>query len=216
MHLCGVDPIHAHDFFLLRLVQGEHARQTTHRRNDAVSLKAVLAHLAQIGGMAHREHPPMHERFHRHRRREIEMMAQHDIGSEPFVNFFEHPGERSRECLRHGRRHVAVARGRIGHLVRHTRHMKRQGLGVEANGTKQHALRKVGRIIGGNARHHRDIVPRSNLAAHRFRQIDAAAGAIGFLGGDVKNPHIQPLENASKSGPRRSRLSKARFAYTKR
>ena len=108
------------------------------------------------------------------------MVAQHDIGSEPFVNFFDTRAKEAGECRRHRRRHVAIARSRIGHLVRHARHVKRQGFSVEPNGTKQHALRKLRSIVGGNARHHRHVMPCGNLAAHRFRQKTPLPVLSGF------------------------------------
>ena len=120
---------------------------------------------------------------------QVQVVADDRVGPEGGIRLGQRRRERRVEARRHVRRQVAVARGAVRHLVGHADHRKGQLVRLEAHGAHEHARRQDRLVARSDAAHDGGLVPGGHLAAHRFGQVHAAAGAVGFLRGDVEDSH---------------------------
>ena len=174
-HFCGFDVKDFNDFALLLLMQSENHLERADGIHDALALKAVVAHLAQIGRMAHRSHGNVRQCFAGNGAREIQVMAYDHVRCEFHRRMRDALRKCGTELLGHGRRKVAIARGGIRHHVGHAAHIEWQRLGIEAHEIRDGALRqhrRIGRIDAGD---HSGRMASRKLATHHFRQIHATS-----------------------------------------
>ena len=214
-HFCGFDIKDFDDFALLLLMQGENHIERADGIHDAFALKAMVAHLTQIGRMTHRSHRNAWQRFASNGAREIQVMAYNHVSREFRGRMPDALGKCRAKLFSHGRCKVAIARGGIRHHIGHAAHIERQRLGVEAHEIRLGALRQrwfIGRIDAGD---HGGCMAGRKFATHHFRQIHAASRRIGLLRRDIQNAHTRHLSfefESSYRGAKGSCASRPRIA----
>lgn len=184
-----VHPIDLYDVALLGFMEGEHCIESAYRMRNAVPRKPVLAHLAHVGGMADRDNRHIGQQCANKRGDEVEMMAYHGIGSQ-FVDGGPYgTRKRSIEARHHGRRKISVTRCFIRHFVGHAAYGKRQLSGFEAHGKEGRTVRDDRIVIGADAGDDSLDAAEARARPRKLGEVNAASGAVGLLGGDMKESH---------------------------
>ena len=153
----------------------------------------MLGVLTQVGRMAHRAHAPMREDLPCDRSREVEVVADDEIGPEASVRLGDDARERAFEALGHLERKVAVARRPVRHHIRHPADGKRQLVGLERHGMHldPRRERRGGVVVRRDAADDGDLVPRLLETPRGLREEHAAARAVGLLRADGEDLHVR-------------------------
>ena len=177
-------------------MQTEHEIEPLDAGDDAVALKGMLAHLAQVARVAERGHRKIGKQLAHPRCEQVEMVAEDHVGLEGANGLAQAALERRAELRHHLGRHVAVARGAIGHDVAHAHNGKRQLSALKPHRVHGNALGQRGHVIGPDAAHNGLLAAQTGASRHNLGEVDAASGGIGLLGTHVQNAHGVSLPGA--------------------
>ena len=171
------------------LMQAKHEVKPLDAGDDAVALKGMLAHLAQVARMAERSHCKIGKQLAHPGCEQVEVVAEDHVGLEGAHGRAQAAFERRAELRHHLGRHIAVARGAIGHDVAHAHNGKRQLIALKPHRVHSHTLGQHGHVVGPDAAHNGLLAAQTGASRHHLREVDAASGGIGLLGTHVQNAH---------------------------
>ena len=185
----GIGAVDADDLGGLGVVKAEEGVHAADGRDDAVPLEAMHCHLTQVGGVAHGRDGHVGDALAHYGGQKVQVVADDDVGVKLRQGAVE-PGRKGRlELPHHLGCEVTVARGGIGHLVRHAAHVEGQLGRVEAHREDERLGRqRVGGVAIVYAADDGRKVAGRNLGRDGLGEEGPTARAVGLLGADVQDP----------------------------